>query len=50
MSGFLFWLRYGIKPDGLTADEFATFRPICEDLVSNDQLKAEALEVFGPKD
>jgi hypothetical protein len=49
MSGFLFWLQHGIKPTGLSDEEFATFRPICEELVSKNQLAAEALEAFGPK-
>jgi hypothetical protein len=50
IGGLLFWLRHGMRPDGLSDEEFATFRPICEDLVNNNQLKPEALEVFGPKE
>jgi hypothetical protein len=46
LKGFLFWLSNGIKPAGLSNDEFRTFRPICEKLIEKKQLKPEALSVF----
>jgi hypothetical protein len=47
LKGFLFWLRYGRRPDGVDDSTFRLFRPICEHLVQTGQLEAPALQVFN---
>jgi hypothetical protein len=49
LKGLLFWLRTGQKPNGLADGDFASLRVICESLVRKQQLKPEALDVFGSR-
>jgi hypothetical protein len=48
LSGALYWLHYGRKPDNLDRHEFARLRPLCEDLIKRGDLKASAIETFQP--
>lgn len=47
LGGFLFFMQHGVKPDGLSQDEFLMLRPVVESLVKRGQLKPEALSQFG---
>lgn len=42
----LFWLRNGIRPAGISDDDFNLLRKICANLVKKKQLKPESLKVF----
>ena len=46
LKQFLFFMRYGTKPAGMTAAEFARFRPVCERLVAKHQFKPTVLARF----
>ena len=46
LGGFLFLLRYGIKPDGVSDYDFPSFRPAIEKLVKKGQLKSTILSLF----
>jgi hypothetical protein len=46
IRGFRFWLARGIKPDGLTDNEFSYLRPICKILVDKGAWEASALDEF----
>lgn len=45
-GGFLFFLRYGIKPAGISDWDFQSFRPVIEKLVEKGQLKSTILSLF----
>jgi hypothetical protein len=45
-GGFLFFLRYGIKPGGVSDLDFLSFRPVIEKLVKKGQLKDTILSLF----
>lgn len=45
-GGFLFFLRYGIKPNGVSNAEFHSFKPAIESLVQKGQRKSEILNLF----
>ena len=46
LGGFLFFLRYGIKPAGISDWDFQSFRPAIEKLVEKRQLKSTILGLF----
>jgi hypothetical protein len=46
VTGFLFSMRYGMKPAGVDAKHFQMFRPVCKSLVQRKQLKAEVMKLF----
>ena len=48
MSGFLHFMRFGMKPAGVEDADFQMFRPVCESLVARGELKPEVLELFQP--
>ena len=43
---FLYWIKTGKRPPGLTTQEFLELRPVCENLISKKQLHPKAREVF----
>ena len=43
---FLYFIRYGQKPDGLEEEYFQKFRTVCENLVAKKQLLPEVLKLF----
>lgn len=47
LKKFLFFMRYGIKPDGISSDDYALFRPICERLVAKGRFKSSVLGLFN---
>ena len=49
ITGFLFFMRYGMKPAGVNAKHFQMFRPVCKSLVERKQLQAEVMRFFGKK-
>ena len=49
VGGFLFFLRYGIKPGGVSDSDFLTFRTVIEKLVKKGQLKDTILSLFENK-
>lgn len=46
LGAFVFFLRYGIKPTGITDEDFQSFRPVIEKLVGKGQLKSTILSLF----
>jgi hypothetical protein len=48
LGGLLFFLRYGMKPLGISEWDFQLFRPLCEDLVQNKHLPPEVMGMFAP--
>lgn len=46
ISDILFWLRHGIRPFGMSSEEFLLLRPLAEDLVARKQLKPGILDAF----
>ena len=46
LGGFLFFLKYGIKPAGVSDLDFCSFRPAIEKLVEKGQLKSTILSLF----
>ena len=46
LGGFLFLLRYGIKPAGISDLDFHSFRLAIEKLVEKGQLKSTILSLF----
>jgi hypothetical protein len=46
LQGFLFFMRYAMKPVGLGDEDFARFRPVCESLVERGVLKPGVLGLF----
>ena len=49
LKGFLFYLRYNIKPSGISDYEFLKFKLICEDLIKTRNFKQEAIDIFKNK-
>jgi hypothetical protein len=43
----VFFLQQGIRPAGITAEEFMLFRPLIKNLVGKGQLKAEIMQHFS---
>jgi len=46
LGGFLFFLRYGTKPAGISDWDFQAFRPAIKKLVEKGQLKSAILSLF----
>lgn len=46
LGGFLFFLKIGIKPAGVSDLDFQSFRPVIEKLVEKGQLKSTILGLF----
>ena len=46
LKSFLFFLRFGRRPSGISDQEFAMYRPICEALVQKGDLLPSVLELF----
>jgi len=46
LGRFLFFLRTGIKPAGISDGEFQSFHPVIEKLVNKGQLKPAILDLF----
>ena len=46
LGGFLFFLKSGIKPAGISDWDFQSFRPVIEKLVEKGQLKSTILSLF----
>ncbi len=46
LRGFVFFLRYGIKPAEVSDLDFPFFRPAIEKLVQKGQLKSTILSLF----
>lgn len=46
VKGLLFWLNTGIKPAGLTDDEFILLEKVCIKLIEKGQMSPEALGAF----
>jgi hypothetical protein len=46
MGGLLFFLRSGIKPLGVSDDDFQLFAPVCEALVGKGQLEPKIMDAF----
>ena len=50
LAGFLFFLKaggkHGIKPAGMTEAEFASLKPVVEELVEKRELPPSVLEAF----
>jgi len=49
LKGFLFFMRYGIKPYGVSDTDFELFRPVCESLVQKKQFKPSIMNFFEQK-
>ena len=46
LKEFLFFMRYGIKPLGVSDWAFCLYRTVCESLIKKGQLKQTILELF----
>jgi hypothetical protein len=46
IGAFLFWMRFGIRPDGASEQDFQSYRVVAERLVQKGQFKPEALDAF----
>ena len=46
LKGFIFFLRSGMKPNGLSMEDFCYFRPVVEKLIEKGQLKSGILDLF----
>jgi len=46
IKAFLFFMRQGIKPKGVSAYDFRLYRIVVEYLVAKEQMKPEAIEIF----
>jgi hypothetical protein len=46
LRGFVFFLRYGTRPSGISDWDFQSFRPVIEKLVEKGQLKSTILSLF----
>jgi hypothetical protein len=46
LKAFLFFMRSGIKPGGISDEDFARFRPICARLVEKGTFQPSVLEPF----
>jgi hypothetical protein len=46
VSGLIYFLRFGQKPDSITNEQFQIFRNICEKLVAKNQLSPDVLTMF----
>ncbi len=47
---FLYFMRYGQKPDGVSAEDFHKYHPVVKSLVDKDQLKPGILTMFAKED
>jgi hypothetical protein len=45
--GFLTFMRYGMKPAGVSDEDFQLLRPVCAALVEKGALLPDVLEMFG---
>jgi hypothetical protein len=50
IGGFLFYMRNGIRPSGVSDDEFAKYRTVVQALVDKNQMNPEALRIFDATD
>ena len=46
LGGFLFFLTVGMQPNGVSDNEFHSFKPAIENIVQKGQLKSEILDLF----
>lgn len=46
LKSFLFFIRFGVKPFGVSDREFAMYLPVCEALVQRGDFKPSVLEMF----
>lgn len=46
IGGFLFFIRNGIKPSGVSDEEFNKYKIVVQALVDKKQMKPEALKIF----
>ncbi len=46
VSGLIYFLRYGQKPDDITDEQFQLFRSVCEKLVAKKQLLPDVSKMF----
>ena len=46
IKAFLFFMRQGMKPMGVSAYDFKLYRIVVEYLVAKGQMKPEAIEIF----
>jgi len=46
VSDFIYFLRYGQKPDGIDEEHFQMFHSVCENLIAKKQLLPEVLKLF----
>lgn len=44
---FLFFMRYHVKPSGISEALFAAFAPVCQSLVLREEFGREAMDIFG---
>lgn len=46
IKAFIFFMRQGIKPMGVSAYDFRLYRIVVEYLVAKEQMKPETIEIF----
>lgn len=46
ISNLLYWLETGLRPTGITDQNFSKFQPLCGNLVKNQQMDASSLSLF----
>ena len=46
LKEFAFFLGHGIRPSSASKSDFASYRPVCENLVAKGQFKPSILEFF----
>jgi hypothetical protein len=47
ISGLLYFLENGQRPQGLNDINFLKLKPICENLIKKGQMGPQVLEIFG---
>ncbi len=46
VSGLIYFLRFGQKPDDITDEQFQLFRCVCEKLIAKKQLSPDVSTMF----
>jgi hypothetical protein len=46
LSGLVFFLRSGVRPGGLSNEEFQLLRPLCEEWIAKGQMLDGVLQLF----
>ncbi|MBK3804458.1 hypothetical protein GAY33_36100 [Azospirillum brasilense] len=46
LKEFLYWLRHGTKPNGVSPGNWAAYREVCERLIEKQIMAPEALRPF----